>query len=213
MSYLFYQPFDAWWYLRFLLPVWPVAMLWCAAVIFAAAHRPGMRMAFASVAALLAGCGIYSAATRSVFDLARGERRYVDVARFIAAHTEPDAVILSVQHSGSLRWYAGRTTLRFVVLDPAWLDRAVDYLASAGRHPYFVLDGGEVETFASRFGAANRTGRLDWRPLATLGSVVSIYDPLARSESPPLAIAQTRGARRWWQCSLPYSWPPVLRMK
>src|SRR5258708_2167006 len=26
-SYLFYMPFDAWWYLRFLLPMWPVLLL------------------------------------------------------------------------------------------------------------------------------------------------------------------------------------------
>lgn len=213
VSYLFYQPFDAWWYLRFLLPLWPVAMLWCAGVAFAASRRAGVPAAFAAAALFVACFSVDNAANRSVFDLARGERRYVDVARFVAAHTEPDAVMFSVQHGGSLRWYAGRTTLRFTVLDPAWLDRAVDYLASAGRHPYFVLDGGEVDQFVRRFGAANRAGRLDWRPLATLGSVVAIYDPLARGEAPPLAIAQTRGSQRWWQCSPPYSWPPVLRMK
>jgi hypothetical protein len=34
-------------------------------------------------------------------------------------------VILSVQHSGSLRIYADRLTLRFDALDPLWLDRTV----------------------------------------------------------------------------------------
>jgi hypothetical protein len=213
LSYLFYQPFDAWWYLRFLLPLWPIAMLFSAAAVLAILARLPHRVATAAVALAPACIGIWVAVERGVFDLARGERRYVDVARFVAAHTEPDAVMLSVQHSGSLRLYADRLTLRFVVLDPGWLDRAVEYLESIGRHPYFVLDGGEVEAFRSRFASANRLGRLDWEPAATLGEVVSIYDPLARSGPPPLAIARTRGARRWLNCDAPQSWPPVRRMK
>jgi hypothetical protein len=213
LSYVFYQPFDAWWYLRFLLPAWPVVMMFAAAALIAALQRVPNRVAATALVLLPACLAIDVAARRSVFDLARGERRYVDVGRFVASHTEPDAVMLSVQHSGSLRLYAGRLTIRFIVLDPAWLDRAVDYLKSIGRHPYFVLDGGEVEAFRSRFGASNRLGRLDWQPLATLGDVASIYDPLARSDAPPIAIAQTRGARSWMSCDPPQSWPPVLRMK
>ena len=39
LSYLFYQPFDAWWYLRFLLPMWPVMMLLTAAALESMARR------------------------------------------------------------------------------------------------------------------------------------------------------------------------------
>jgi len=38
LSYLFYQPFDAWWYLRFLLPMWPVMMLLTAAALITHDH-------------------------------------------------------------------------------------------------------------------------------------------------------------------------------
>jgi hypothetical protein len=216
LSYVFYQPFDAWWYLRFLLPMWPALMLVTAVVLEAVVYRWVGRfssLAIAALAALLAYHGIHAAVTRSVFDLGREERRYIDVGRFLASHTEPDAVILSLQHSGSVRLYAGRLTLRYAVLDPLWLDRAVGYLQSIGRHPYFVLDGGEVDAFRRRFGTANRSGALDWPPLATLGTVVSVYDPLGRNTEPPLAIASTRGARGWWACDPPQSWPPALRMK
>jgi hypothetical protein len=169
-----------------------------------------------AIAALVVGLayhGVHVAAERSVFDLGRGERRYIDVGRFLASHTEPDAVILALQHSGSLRLYGGRLTLRYAVLDPLWLDRTVSYLQSIGRHPYFVLDGGEVEAFRRRFGADNRSGALDWPPLAMLGTVVSIYDPIERTPDSPLAIGRTRGAHGWWRCDAPQSWPPVLRMK
>ena len=216
LSYVFYRPFDAWWYLRFLLPMWPVLMLLTAVVLEALAGRWAGRFSSVAIGALvvlLAYHGVHAAVARSVFDLGRGERRYVDVGRFLASHTEPDAVMLSLQHSGSVRLYAGRLTLRYAALDPLWLDRAVSYLQSIGRHPYFVLDGAEVDAFRRRFGAANRSGLLDWPPLATLGGVVSIYDPIGRRMESPLAIAGTRGARGGWACDRPQSWPPVLLMK
>jgi hypothetical protein len=216
LSYIFYRPYDVWWYLRFLLPMWPVLMLMTAAVLDALVRRWTGRFAPVAIGALvvvLAYHGVHVAAERSVFDLGRGERRYIDLGRFVASHTEPDAVILALQHSGSVRLYGGRLTLRYAVLDPLWLDRVVSYLQSIGRHPYFVLDGGEVEAFRQRFGADNRSGALDWPPLATLGAVVSIYDPIERKPDSPLAIGSTRGAHGWWRCDPPQSWPPVLRMK
>jgi len=215
LSYLFYEPFDVWWYLRFLLPMWPVMMLLTAAAVASLAWR-WLRSAYpaavAVVAVLLAWHGVRTAIDRSAFDLGRSERRYLDVARFVAAHTDPRAVFLSVQHSGSLRLYADRLTLRYDALDPLWLDRVVAYLQSIGRRPYYVLDGGEVEAFRRRFGAANRAGTLDWPPLATLSGRIAIYDPGdRRREASPLAIASTRGGRGL--CEAPQSWPPVLRMK
>jgi hypothetical protein len=216
LSYLFYRPFDAWWYLRFLLPMWPTMMLATAVVVDALVRRlprAGYATAMTAIVALLAYHGIQTAKRRSVFDLGLEERRYVDVARFVRDHTEPAAAIFSVQHSGSLRLYAGRLTLKFDVLDPLWLDRAVEFLQSTGRHPYFVLDGGEVDAFRRRFGPVSREGSLDWPPLATLGSVVSIYDPIARAPATPLAIASTHGGRNVLACDRPQSWPPLLRMK
>jgi hypothetical protein len=210
-SYIFYRPFDAWWYLRFLLPMWPALMLLTAAVLTALARLWTGRFAPVVVAALAAALAFHGsrvAAERSVFDLGSGERRYIDVARFVASHTEPGAVMLSLQHSGSLRLYAGRLTLRYVVLDPQWLDRAVAHLQSIGRHPYFVLDGVEVDAFRRRFGAANRSGTLDWPPLATLSTVVSIYDPIHRASAAPLAIARTRG-RGWLACERPQRSPTL----
>ena len=211
LSYLFYRPFDAWWYLRFLLPMWPVMMLLTAASLDAIARRwlqPAYPVVIAAAAAWLAWHGVRTAADRFAFDLGRGERRYIDVARYIAGRTEPDAVVLSAQHSGSLRLYAGRLTLRYDILDPAWLDRAVEYLQSIGRRPYFVLDGGEVEAFKQRFGSTNRLGALDWPPIAMLGSIVAIYDPIDRkADTLPLAIARTRRPRGSWLCDPPQVWP------
>ena len=94
-SYLFYFPFDAWWYLRFLLPMWPIFMLLVAAAIDAIVCRFVPRAAlavFAIVVLALAVNGLRVARNRYAFDVGRAERRYVDVARFVAGHTDPEAV-------------------------------------------------------------------------------------------------------------------------
>ena len=211
LSYLFYVPFGAWWFLRFLLPMWPVMMLLTAASVDTLARRwlrPAYPVVIAAAAALIAWHGVKTAADRYTFDLWRGERRYIDVGRFMAAHTEPGAVLFSMQHSGSLRLYAGRLTLRYDLLDPAWLDRTVEHLRSIGRRPYFVLDEFEVDVFKKRFARRNRWGTLDWPPMATLGTTVAIYDPIDQKlDTPPLAIARTRTRRGSWLCDPPQVCP------
>jgi hypothetical protein len=209
LSYLFYVPFDAWWYLRFFLPAWPVLMLLTAGAIDAIAGQLSPRAAPALVwasVALLAWRGVQMAADRSAFDLGRGDRRYVNVARFVADHTDPNAVIFSMQHSGSLRLYAGRLTLRWDLLDPTWLDRAVAHLQSIGRRPYFVLEDYEVEEFKSRFAGSSGLGALGWRPIAQLWEPsVFVYDPIDRHRTEePLAIPSIGQSRRR-RCFPPYS--------
>jgi hypothetical protein len=197
--------------------MWPVMMLLTGGALEGIARhltRAGYVALIAALVAMIAWHGLTTAASRHVFDLGRGERRYIDVARFIATHTDPDAVIFSLQHSGSLRLYASRLTLRYDLLDPAWLDRAVTYLQSIGRRPYFVLDVGEVDAFRQRFGAFSRAGALDWTPLATLGTTIAVYDPIDRQfATSPLPIARTYRVRRGSLCDPPQNWPPLLRMK
>ena len=215
VSYVFYQPFDAWWYLRFLLPAWPIAMVLTAAAIDRLAGRVAANgtVAIASViVGLLVVNGLRVAATRSVFEFGRGERRYIDVARFVESHTDRQAVILALQHSGTVRMYAGRLTLRFDQLDPAWLDRAIAFLRSRGRHPYIVIQGDEEPVFRRRF-AQSTIGRLEHAPIAELnGGEVKIYDAANSNDAAPLAIAAVASRRTGWRCDLPYAWPPPLRL-
>ena len=137
-SYVFYQPFDTWWYLRFLLPIWPVLMLLMAISMQAISNRlpkPASQLLMATAMLSLVGHGLYIAEHRSVFELGRQTRSYIDVARFVRVHTEPDAVILSMQHGGALLMSSGRLTLRYDNLDPLWLDRALLHLQSTGHKP------------------------------------------------------------------------------
>ncbi len=214
LSYLFYQPFDAWWYLRFLLPAWPIVMVITVATIAAIAERlskPLAPVASLVVVLVLAVNGLRVAATRFAFEIGRAERRYVDVARFIEANTDRRAVIVALQHSGTVRLYAGRLTLRFDQLDPAWFDRAIEFLAASGRHPYIVIQGDEEPAFKIRF-ASSATGRLEQSPIAQLnGGEVNIYDTVGitgAAATSPLAIAATASRRTGWRCDLPSAWPP-----
>jgi hypothetical protein len=188
ISYLVYVPWDAWWYLRFLLPAWPMMAIGTASLA-AAAYRVSSRPLQTLTIVILAGIGINGvtqAVRRDAFAIARGEARYVEVARTVESLTDADAVIISAQHSGSLRYYAGRLTLRWDVGDPAWLDRTVDWLAAHGHHPYFVLEPQEVDELRARYGPTNMSARLDWAPMVSFrGGAITMYDGVRRDRNAP----------------------------
>jgi hypothetical protein len=217
-SYLFYLPFDAWWYLRFLLPAGPVLLVLSAAGIEAIVRRWAEPIHVVLTAGVLAGWsayGVYAADSRSVFEFGRGERAYVEIGRYLAEHTEPEAVILSNQYSGAVRHYADRLTLRYERLPPGWLDRVIAELQARGRHPYLVLTASEEAEFRKRFAGAGGAGALDWKPVAVHAvAPVSVYDAVDRSrtQSPEIVTAVGRSRARW-HCDPPAIWPPRLRMK
>src|SRR5262245_3505985 len=221
LSYLFYLPFDGWTYLRFLLPMWPPLMLATTVAIDAAARRWSTRAG--ALPQLLAVVGMALAVwrgsavavERGTFELWRGERKYVDVGRYLSERTDASAVILSFQHSGSIRLYGDRLTMRWDQLDVVWLDRVVEYLVSVGRHPYIVVDGQEAQLFRELFGAHGQLGRLDWTPMAVLHrrQPVLIFDAGDRSARRTEAIADSGSGPAGWRCTLPQRWPPRLRME
>jgi len=183
--YLPYSPFEEWWYLRFLLPAIPVLLILttpilvrCAAAAPAAARAP---LLVAGVG-LLASYYVFTANERSVFDLHRLESRYVAAGAFASQQLPQNAVLLSVQESGPLRMYGGRTTVRFDYLDPEGLEAAVQFLERAGSRPYFALEAWEETQFRERFARSSPLGLLDWPPMAEVGRPVKVrfYDPRDR---------------------------------
>jgi hypothetical protein len=158
--------------------------------------------------------GVQIARDRGTFEVWRGERKYADVGRYLAEHTDPRAVILSFQHSGSIRLYGDRLTLRWDQLDVAWLDRVIDHLASTGRHPYIVVDGEEAQLFRTLFGNLNRTGSLDWMPMAALQRpYVAIYDAADREDRRTDVISTSGRGPAGWRCTPPQRWPTPVRME
>ena len=53
--------------------------------------------------------------------------------------------VLTWLHSGSVRYYAGRVTMRYDLLDRDWLDRAVEWLNARGVAVYALLDRASID--------------------------------------------------------------------
>jgi hypothetical protein len=64
-----------------------------------------------------------------------------------------------------------RPTLRWDVLDPAWLDRAIAYLREQGFVPLIVTEAGDEDRdFRERF-RGSHAGALDWPPIGSSRSL------------------------------------------
>jgi hypothetical protein len=155
--YLIYTPpFEDWEILRFLLPGLPFVFVVCAtgiaAIGRAAGHHAGAYVG-ATIAAIVLASGSYVFLQRQhVFDLAVQEQRYRLVGEWFGAQTPPHAVAISSLHSGSLRIYAGRPTVRAELLPDGSLVQTVSALERAGYVPYLALDeGDEYQEFDRRF--------------------------------------------------------------
>jgi Dolichyl-phosphate-mannose-protein mannosyltransferase len=173
-SYLWYTPYGDWTYLRFLLPAFPLMLALAASVfVLMAPGRPRWQMpAVTALALTLAIWGVWVG--RSAFHVRADEARYVAAGR-IGAGLPDNAVILSNQHSGSLRYYAGRITMRFEWLDPDMYVPALEYFERLSRPVYVVLDDWEREIFRSRYGAVSDLSWLDGPPLLLAGQRVYFY--------------------------------------
>jgi Dolichyl-phosphate-mannose-protein mannosyltransferase len=176
-QYCYYADFDAWWYLRFLLPAWPFLMLGVAQV--ACAVLPGGGRAAPALlalgfAAVVVFC-VNEDLNRSVFRLWEGEQRYLTVAAEVRAATGRQSVVFSMQHSGSLRYYAGRTTIRYDNFEPAWLDRSIAWLTERGIRTYLLVEDWEIDVFKQRFAGQQTMTRLDAPPLFVYDGPFTIY--------------------------------------
>ena len=169
LSYLFYLPFDAWWFLRFLLPAVPIAFLLCLdGVEWLTARLPAMARAggFLLFTVAMLTHELRFNQQIALTQTGEGEQKYVDAGMFVARFTPPGAVVISMQHSGSIRYYSGRLTLQYATLDPAWLDRAVDVLERSGRPVYVLIDDWEEAIFRGRFEGQRVMARLADGPIA-----------------------------------------------
>jgi hypothetical protein len=112
-------------------------------------------------------------------------RRFAVVAEFVRDELPQNAIVLSMIHSGSIRYYANRPTLRWEWLAPEWLDGSLEFLAKNGYHPFLLIDDSERPQFIERFGSHSRWGALDWAPVAAYrGNVrAELFDLNQRSRT------------------------------
>ena len=151
-----------------------------------ARSRPGRWLRGLAAIAVFA-LGLHASATArrlGVYPPGEGERRYATIAGLVARVTDPSSAIITTSHVGPVRYYGGRLTVRYDVLDPAWLDRAVEWLAREGRRPYILLEEQELSEFRQRFRGARALSGLDRTPVLTyeayqIAGRVYLFDPVA----------------------------------
>jgi hypothetical protein len=174
-QYFAYEVYDSWGFLRFLLPSWPFIMAGLAAVLLAASDgwlaRLPRVVAHTTLALLVVSLGIWkcSPVLRDGLFNRQVAALEAPLGQLVRKHTVDNSVVLVWERSGTIRYYSGRTTLRYDYLDGDWLDRAVAWLRGRGVHVYAVLDPNHREQCLRRF-AGQAT-------LAALDRPVFIYEP------------------------------------
>lgn len=171
-AYLVYAVFEHWSYLRFLLPAMAVFAIFAGLELAAWIERRSAAArlpVFFAVAIGIVAHGLLVARSFDAFELKSQLGRVGQVAEAID-HTAPaNAVIVAGEQSGSMRYYTGRSILRWDAGTVETFPRAIEELLTSERPIYIVLDAWEMELFRERypnFGPAE----LDWPPMLEAGS-------------------------------------------
>jgi len=155
LPYLFYLPFDHWETLRFLLPgLVPLSVMSARGLLrLARIPSPPLLAALFTIVFAIGWMARSELLLRqsSAWDIQSLEARYPLAGEWLNVNTPPDSIALAFQHSGSLRWYGKRQTLRWDLIEPERLVTTVRELESRGATVYVALEGDEVAMFEKQF--------------------------------------------------------------
>jgi hypothetical protein len=182
LSYMFYQAYEEWWYLRFMLPALPILLVLAAIgcqLTLARVDARYRRIILCVLVASIALMQINYAIDKTVHRLCSNESTHVSVGDYVRRNLPANAVILGLQYSGSVRMYGQRLTMRYDTLSPNWWPRAADVLTSLGLRPYVVLADFEEVTFRRKFQLSDAEDA----PGSVIAEIaaparVKVYDPL-----------------------------------
>jgi hypothetical protein len=197
--YLVYSPFEEWWYLRFLLPAIPALLVLMSTGMVALARRlpqPWGGVKVAAVALLLLTFTMRFNQSHGMFGpLKDVEGRYADVGVYIHEALPPNAIVFSVQQSGSVRYYGGRMTVRWDLIDRDWTARAAAEVERLGLHPYMVIEDWELPQMRDWFGLAPEAP-VPWPLVARMREPlgVSVLDLSSRPPAGTVPSALTPGS-------------------
>jgi hypothetical protein len=177
LAYFLYAQFEAWPYLRFLLPSMTIAAIAASTLLHTAIRKGPPACAFAAIVAvvlLVAGPQVASARELSVFRLAARQARALLAGHYLAAALPPNAVLVAGEQSGAMRYYTGRSIVRWDFIAPETLPNVAQRLGANGKDVWFILDDWEVGKFREKFqrgaaGAGPSGASLDWPPVMDAG--------------------------------------------
>jgi 4-amino-4-deoxy-L-arabinose transferase-like glycosyltransferase len=181
-SLLPYLIFDHWFYLRLVLSVFPVLLV-LMVFVFTKAASPLASALQTLVMVVIVGAltwrGAEMAYRNGAFVFREGERKSQAMGEYVARALPANAALISMQHSGTMRYYSGRLTVRWdFIASASELEPILDTLRNMGYRPYILLEYWEVPLFKERFGTT-AVGSLDWPPRAKLehASRILLWDP------------------------------------
>jgi hypothetical protein len=165
--YFLYFTYNDWEATRFLLPGTVLLLPVCASGILALLERRvptrWVPVVALSIAVFLGSRSYLFVERHGVFGLRQAELKYPRVGNWFTMHTTSDAIVVSSLHSGSIRYYGGRTTLRWDEIPPGSLEATARALQRQGLTCYLALDGPEEEAlFRARF--ASELNQLQFMP-------------------------------------------------
>ena len=201
LSYLPYFAFEEWWYLRFMLPSIPAILILVSIAMITLgrlAPFPWSRMVTCALAATMFIAELRYTLDRDLFGpMYFGEQRYVTVGLYMRRILPANGVVFAIQHSGSLRFYTGRPTVRYDLVDDSWVSRAPAAATQAGYHPFAVFEDPEMPQLRSMLNLGPN-GALPWRLIARLNQPVgvTVYDLAPEGDpQPPVALSIGDGHR------------------
>jgi hypothetical protein len=176
--YLPYVVFEAWWYLRFVLPAIPPLLALTSGVVVALLRRlrPDVcAIAFVAATVSLAIIYVGFAVRHDAFFLKDHEWRFRSAGEYVAT-LPANAIVITGHHTGSVRFYSGRRSVGWGDIDPGRLDEALRFVRAKGLKPYLLFTEWEEPEFRQRF-SRDRLGALGWPPSAEIDRHARIYDP------------------------------------
>lgn len=179
VCYIPYEVFDAWWYLRFVLPAYPAILVLTGIAltsVLARATAPLRWIGFAGVV-LVAAFLVREGTRRHAFGLWEFERRFRLAGEYVASRLPQNALVITAQESGSVRFYSGRPTLTWRAVPNGSFDQALAFVRAQGYRPFLLIETGEQPEFVEQFEGRTALGNLGWPPLADINHMLRIYDP------------------------------------
>jgi 4-amino-4-deoxy-L-arabinose transferase-like glycosyltransferase len=212
--YFVYEVWNAWWYLRFLLPSFPFIFVGVGGV-GAALIRGRGRASHAAFVAVVVTWGlfqIWTAVDRRAFAIWRDDRRAISVGQMTRTIAGPDSLIFAAEHTGSVRYYGGRMTGYYFFLKNDWVDRAIDWLKTQEIHPYLLLEEWELAEVRTRFAGQEAVKALDRAPIAIFRDpgTVYLFDLLRGDGEPAVPPTVWTGVDRGVWAAPPSPPPPVM---
>jgi hypothetical protein len=171
LPYIFFQSHE-WFYTRFLLPAIPIMLFFAAAFALASLRALSAVWQFPvamTIAIGVGGASLWYAERHGAFDIRIQERKYPLAGEYVRTTGPVNSFVLAAQHSGSIRYYANRPTLRWDLLSPTRLDEVLATFRAQGYEPILVVDVGEYAAFRERFEATGQRAVQQLTPLAVLG--------------------------------------------